>query len=102
MAEGREQERKGDLERALATYNEIVRRDPQQADASQRAAEVRRKLLDRYSAEGTKAYAQQDLDKSIAAWDRVLKLDPDNANAKAKRQQAVYLKDQLKKFDSKK
>ena len=102
MADGREQERKGDLERALSTYSEIVRRDPQQTEASQRAAEVRRKLLDRYTAEGTKAYAQQDLDKSIAAWDRVLQLDPDNANAKAKRQQAIYLKDQLKKFDSKK
>ncbi len=102
MADGREQERKGDLERALATYSDIVRRDPQQTEASQRATEVRRKLLDRYTAEGTKAYAQQDLDKSIAAWDRVLQLDPDNANAKAKRQQAIYLKDQLKKFDSKK
>ena len=102
MAEGREQERKGDLERALTTYSEIVRRDPQQAEASQRAAEVRRKLLDRYTTEATKAYAQQDLDKSIAAWDRVLQLDPDNTNAKAKRQQAIYLKDQLKKFDSKK
>ncbi len=67
MADGREQERKGELERALATYSEIMRRDPQHTEATQRAVEVRRKLLDRYTAEGTKAYAQQDLDKSIAA-----------------------------------
>lgn len=100
MVEARDQERKGDLERALAIYSDILRRDPQHAEASQRAAEVRRRLIDRYTTEATKAFSKQDMDKAIAAWDRVLRLDPDNANAKAKRQQAVYLKDQLKKFDS--
>lgn len=101
MAEGREQERKGELERALATYTDIVRRDPQQADANQRAIEVRRRLVERYNAEGAASFARQDLDKSIAAWDRVLQLDPDNP-AKLKRQQALELKERLKRFDSKK
>jgi tetratricopeptide (TPR) repeat protein len=102
LAEAREHERRGDLERAFSIYNDILRRDPQHAEAGQRAADVRRRLIDRYSAEATKAFSKQDMDKAIAAWDRVLQLDPDNANAKAKRQQAVYLRDQLKKFDSNK
>ena len=102
MAEGREQERKGDLEGALATYSDILRRDPAQSEAKQRAAAVRRKLVDLYYAEGTAAFAHQDLDKSIAAWNRVLELDPDHQNAKLKRQQALDLKERLKRFDSKK
>jgi len=102
MAEGRELERKGDLERALGIYTDIVRREPQQADANQRAIEVRRRLVERYNAEGTAAFARQDLDKSIAAWDRVLQIDPDNQNAKLQRQRALHLKEQLKRFDSKK
>lgn len=102
MAEGRELERKGDLEGALATYSEILRRDPAQAEAKQRAATLRTKLVDRYYAEGTAAFARQDLDKSIAAWNRVLELDPDHQNAKLKRQQAEDLKERLKRFDSKK
>jgi len=102
MAEGREQERKGDLEGALATYSEILRRDPAQAEAKQRSAAVRKKLVDSYYAAGTAAFARQDLDKSIAAWSRVLELDPDHQNAKLKRQQALDLKERLKRFDSKK
>lgn len=102
MAEGREQERNGDLEGALATYSEVLRRDPAHAEAKQRSAAVRRKLVDDYYAEGTAAFARQDLDKSIAAWTRVLELDPDHQNAKLKRQQALDLKERLKRFDSKK
>ena len=102
LAEGREQERKGDLEGALATYSEILRRDPGQAEAKQRSAAVRRKLVDRYYAEGTAAFARQDLDTAIAAWDRVLELDPEHQSAMLKRRQALDLQERLKRFDSKK
>ena len=100
MAEARELERKGDLEGALVAYADVLRRDPTQAEARQRSVAVRKKLIDRYYAEGTAAFARQDLDKSIAAYDRVLALDPDNQNAKLKRQQAIDLKERLKRFDS--
>ena len=99
LAEGRELERKGDLEGALVAYADVLRRDPAQAEARQRSVAVRKKLIDRYYAEGTAAFARQDLDKSIAAYDRVLALDPDNQNAKLKRQQAIDLKERLKRFD---
>jgi tetratricopeptide (TPR) repeat protein len=100
MAEARELERQGDLEGALTAYADILRRDPTNAEARQRSVAVRKKLVDRYYAEGTSAFARQDLDKAIAAWDRVLALDPENQNAKLKRQQAIDLKERLKRFDS--
>lgn len=99
MAEARELERKGDLEGALVAYGDVLRREPGHAEARQRAVAVRRKLVDRYHAEGTAAFARQDLDKAIAAWDRVLVLDPENQNARLKRQQAIDLKERLKRFD---
>jgi tetratricopeptide (TPR) repeat protein len=102
LADGRERERKGDLEGALAAYMEILRRDPAHAEAKQRSAAVRKRLADRYYAEGTAAFARQDLDKSIAAWERVLELDPEHQNARLKRQQAIDLKERLKRFDGKK
>lgn len=102
LAEGREQERKGDLEGALATYSDVLRRDPAQAEARQRSAAVRKSLVDRHYAAGTAAFARQDLDRAIAAWDRVLELDPEHQSAMLKRRQALDLKDRLKRFDSKK
>ena len=73
--------------------------NPTQAEARQRSVAVRKKLIDKYYAEGSAAFARQDLDKAIASWDRVLALDPDNQNAKLKRQQAIDLKERLKRFD---
>ena len=102
MAEARELERKGDLEGALVAYGDVLRRESANAEARQRSVAVRRKLVDRYHAEGTAAFARQDLDKAIAAWDRVLVLDPENQNARLKRQQAIDLKERLKRFDGSK
>jgi tetratricopeptide (TPR) repeat protein len=100
LAEASELERRGDLEGALTAYAEVLRQDPTNAEARQHSVAVRKKLIDRYYAEGTAAFARQDLDKAIAAWDRVLALDPDNQNAKLKREQAIDLKERLKRFDS--
>ena len=102
LAEARELERKGDLEGALVAYADVLRREPTQAEARQRSVAVRKKLIDKYSAEASAAFARQDLDKAIASWDRVLALEPDNQNAKLKRQQALDLKEKLKKYDGSK
>lgn len=99
LAEARELERKGDLEGSLAAYADVLRRDPSHVEARQRAVAVRKKLIDKHYAEGSAAFARQDLDKAIASWDRVLALDPDHQNAKLKRQQAIDLKERLKRFD---
>jgi tetratricopeptide (TPR) repeat protein len=89
------------LEGALAAYSDVLRRDPTQEEAKQRYAAARNRLIDHYYAEGTAAFARQDLDKAIAAWDRVLQLDPDHQNARLKRQQALDLRDKLKRFETK-
>jgi tetratricopeptide (TPR) repeat protein len=102
LAQARELERQGDLEGALVAYADVLRSDPTHIEARQHAVPIRKKLVDRYYAEGTAAFASQDLDKAIAAWDRVLALDPDNQNAKLKRQQAIDLKERLKRFDGSK
>jgi tetratricopeptide (TPR) repeat protein len=101
LAEAGELERKGDLEGALNGYADVLRRDPNHAGAQQRATAARKRLVDRHYADGTAAFARQDLDKAIASWDRVLALDPEHANARLKRQQALDLKERLKRFDKK-
>ena len=87
-------ERAGDLDRALADYNRAAGLD--QAAASGKAAEVRRKLVQKHSQIARSAFAKQDLDGSIRNWDRVLELDAGNDAAKLERQRAVALKEKLK------
>jgi len=101
LADGREEERKGNFDGALAAYEDVLHRDPTNAEAKQRRDAVRTRLIDRYYADGMTAFAHQDLDKAIAAWDRVLQLDPNHQNAKLKRQQALDLRDKLKRFETK-
>jgi tetratricopeptide (TPR) repeat protein len=100
LAEARAMENRGDAEGALAAYMDVLRRDPANAEAKVRSADLRKRLVDRYSAEAAAAFARQDLDKTIEAWDRVLQVDPGNQTAKLKRQQAIDLKERLKRFDS--
>ena len=87
-------ERAGDLDRALAEYNRAAGMD--QAGAAAKAADVRRKLAQRYTQNARAAMAKQDLDGSIRNWDRVLELEPGNDTAKLERQRAVALKEKLK------
>jgi tetratricopeptide (TPR) repeat protein len=101
MSAARDLERKGDFEGAMNAYGDVLQRDPTHAEAQQRATAVRKRLVDRHYAEGTAAFARQDLDKAIAAWDRVLVLDSEHQNARLKRQQALDLKERLKRFDKK-
>ncbi len=87
-------ERAGDLDRAMAEYNRAAGLD--QAGASAKATEVRRRLVQRHTQAARAAMAKQDLDGSIRSWDRVLELDPGNETARLERQRAVGLKEKLK------
>lgn len=101
LADGRDEERKGNFDGAMAAYADVLRRDPANAEAKQRYAGAHGRAVDAYYADGVAAFARQDLDKAIAAWDRVLVLEPEHQNAKLKRQQALDLKDKLKRFEKK-
>jgi tetratricopeptide (TPR) repeat protein len=83
-------ERAGDLDRALTEYERAA--SLTQADAPQRAEQVRQKLVARHTAGARSALAKQDLDTSIRQWNRVLELDPGNQTARLERQRALALK----------
>jgi tetratricopeptide (TPR) repeat protein len=84
-------ERSGDLDRALADY----RRAGDQPGAAEKAEQLRKQLVARYTVGARTAFAKQDLDGTIGQWDRVLELDPNNETAKLERRKAVGLKQKL-------
>jgi hypothetical protein len=61
-------------------------------------AAKRQALIQRYLREGEEAYRRQILDSAIQKWDQVLQLDPENQTAKLKRENAIRLKENIKKF----
>ncbi|MFG5409507.1 hypothetical protein ABXN37_17220 [Piscinibacter sakaiensis] len=67
-----------------------------QAGASAKVTEVRRKLVQKHATIARSAMARQDLDGSIRNWDRVLELDPGNETARLERQRALSLQEKLK------
>lgn len=94
MRAGEQAERGGDLDRALSEYTRAAGMD--QAGASAKVTEVRRKLVQKHATIARSAMARQDLDGSIRNWDRVLELDPGNETARLERQRALSLQEKLK------
>jgi tetratricopeptide (TPR) repeat protein len=82
-------ERAGDLERALAEYRRAASLD--QPAAGNKAEDVRKRLVSRYTVNARTAFVKQDLTGSIRAWDKVLQLDPGNETARLERQKAQML-----------
>jgi tetratricopeptide (TPR) repeat protein len=93
MQSGQAAEKRGDLEAALGDYRKAAAQN--QAGATAKVEDVRRKLVQRYTNEALTAKAKQDPDGTIRGWDRVLALDPGNDSAKLGRQEALNLKDRL-------
>lgn len=89
-------EKSGDLEEALTEYRKAAGQD--QPEASEKAEQIRRRLLARHTASARTAFAKQDLDGAIQNWDRVLTIDPSNEMAKLERQKAITLKEKVKAF----
>jgi hypothetical protein len=93
MQGGQAAEKRGDLEGALAEYRRAAAQN--QAGATAKVEDVRRKLVQRYTNEALTAKAKQDPDGTIRGWDRVLAVDPGNDSAKLGRQEALNLKERL-------
>lgn len=93
MRAGEAAEQAGDLDRALGEYNRAAGLD--QPQAADKAAGVRRRLVNNHTQAARAAMAKQDLDGSIRSWDRVLTIDPGNDTARLERQRAVTLREKL-------
>lgn len=89
-------ERGGNLELALVEYRKAASLN--EGGAEDKAAQVQRQLVQRYSLNARTAFARQDLEGAIRSWDAVLHVDPQNETARLERQRALALRDKAKKL----
>jgi tetratricopeptide (TPR) repeat protein len=77
IARGKDHDRKGDYRKAIESYNEAIRLNPEHADA--------------YSRRGNSYYRLTEYTRAIEDFDEALRLDPGNKTATLWRKSAVTL-----------
>ncbi len=91
----------GDNDKALDTFNALLKLEPKHEPTKQHIASINAFAVESMHKEAMVEYGKQNLDQAIALWDRVLAILPSHANAKLYRARAVDLKSRLQKFEQK-
>ena len=91
----------GDNDKALETFNALLKLEPKHEATQQHIASISAFTVEAMHKDAMVEYGKQNLDQAIALWDRVLAMLPSHANAKLYRARAVDLKSRLLKLDQK-
>ena len=91
----------GDNDKALDTFNALLKLEPKHEATQQHIASINAFAVEAMHKDAMVEYGKQNLDQAISLWDRVLAMLPSHANAKLYRARAVDLKSRLLKLDQK-
>lgn len=91
----------GDNDKALETFNAVLKLDPKHEPTKQHIASINAFVVETMHKDAMVEYGKQNLDQAITLWDRVLAISPNHANAKLYRARAMDLKSRLQKMEQK-
>jgi tetratricopeptide (TPR) repeat protein len=81
---GKSQRKAGDYNKAIATFEEALKSDPENTEAATLLAETQQEratLVEEHMKKGLQYFSDENLQAAMEEWDAVLSLDPDHAKA---------------------